>query len=116
MNKNILAAGLVACNNTPDANGAIAQPCDFNAFMGLINTVIHFVLFDLAIPICAIMFFYAGFLLITAGGESAHAKTKAKNIFTNALIGLVLSAAAWLIVRILLSILGFDGGWIFLNF
>ena len=101
-----LAAGLVPCNNST------AQPCDFNALMALINTVIKFILFDMAIPIAAIMFAYAGFLMVTAGGEAAGARTKAKSIFTNAVFGLVLAVAAWLIVNTILSILGYTGDWI----
>ena len=99
------AAGLVPCGNT-------GQPaCDFNGFMTLINTVIRFILFDLVVPIAAIMFFYAGFLMVTSGG-SAESKTKAKGIFTNAVFGLVIAVAAWLIIRTLLLILGFEGAWI----
>ena len=111
---------LVPCNNNAgivtNSDGTVTQPlaCDFTAFMTLINKVIQFVLFSLAIPIAAIMFLYAGFLLVTAGG--AETKTKAKGIFTNAVIGLALAAAAWLIVRTVLSILGFQGDWIGLPF
>ena len=102
--------GLVPCSNTPDASGKILQPCDFNALMDLVNNIITFILFYMAIPIAAIMFAYAGFLLITAGG--GEAKTKAKGIFTNAVLGLLLAAAAWLIVSTILSILGYEGAWI----
>lgn len=109
------AASLVPCNNnsvvvTNNGTSINPTPCDFNAFMTLINTVIRFILFDLAIPIAAIMMAYAGFLLVKAqGGE---AKTKAKSIFTNAVFGLIFAVAAWLIIRTILSILGYDGGWI----
>jgi len=96
--------GLVPCDNSA------AYPCDFTAFMTLINKVITFILFYMALPIAAIMIAYAGFLLITAaGGEQ---KTKAKNIFFNAVIGLVIAAAAWLIIRTLLLIVGYEGDWI----
>ena len=106
---------LVPCTNTPDPTTGIvpdASKCDFNQLMNLVNTVIHFILFDLAIPIAAIMFAYAGFLLVTAGGEAASARTKAKSIFTNAVIGLVIAVAAWLIIRTILLILGYEGTWI----
>ena len=63
-----LADGLVPCDNSA------GQLCDFNAFMTLINTIIHFVLYGMVIPITAIMFAYAGFLFITAGGEVAGAE------------------------------------------
>jgi len=98
---------LVPCGT--EANPA---PCDFNALMALVNTVIHFILFYMAIPIAAIMSAYAGFLMVTAGGETAGARTKAKSIFTNALIGLIIAAAAWLIIKLILSILGYEGAWI----
>jgi hypothetical protein len=94
---------LVLCGT--EANPA---PCDFNALMALVNTVIHFILFYMVIPIAAIMSAYAGFLMVTAGGEAAGARTKAKSIFTNALIGLVIATAAWLIVKLILSILGYN--------
>ena len=103
--------GLVPCDNIVGADGKIANPCDFNAFMALINKVIRFILFALAIPIAAIMFAYAGFLMVTSGG-STEARGKAKKIFTNAAYGLVIAATAWLIVRTILSILGYDGAWI----
>lgn len=99
------AEGLVPCDNTNTS-------CDFNQLMNLINTVIKFILFNMVIPIAAIMFAYAGFLMVTAGGEIAHARTKAKSIFTNTLLGLIFAAAAWLIIRTILSILGYDGSWI----
>lgn len=106
-------AGLVPCTNTP-VNGKIPDSdlCGFNALMDLINKIINFILFNMAIPIAAIMFVYAGWLMVTAGGEAAHARTKAKSIFTNAVIGLALAAAAWLIIKTVLSILGYDGSWI----
>ena len=63
-------------------------------------------------PIAAIMFTYAGFLLITAGGETASARTKAKNILLHTIGGLVVAVAAWLIIHTILSILGYSGSWI----
>ena len=109
---NTSPTGLVPCNNTPDIYGKIAQPCDFNALMALVNKVINFILYYMAIPIAAMMFAFAGFLMVTAGGEAVGARTKAKNIFTNTLIGLILAAACWLIIKLILSILGYNGTWI----
>lgn len=100
----------------PCDNLTLATQCDFNALMTLVNNVITFVLFYMVVPIAAIMFAYAGFLMIVPGSESASKKTKGKEIFWNAFIGLVLAAAAWLIVRTILLILGYEGGWILLNF
>ncbi len=103
--------GLVKCGRTVDANGNVVQ-CTFKDLLILFNNVVKFILFDMVVPITAIMFFYAGFLMITGGGESASSRTKAKKIFTNAVIGLVVAVGAWVIVHTLLSILGYDASWI----
>ena len=78
----------------------------------MVNRIVDFILKDLVLPIAAIMFAYAGFLLITSGGEAAQARTKAKDIFTNTLLGLLIAMAAFLIIKTLLHILGFNGAWI----
>jgi hypothetical protein len=88
------------------------EACNFGALMQLIDNVIKFALFKMAVPIAAIMFAYAGFKMITAGGEAASARTQAKEIFINTAVGLVIAIAAWLIVSTILAILGYKGGWI----
>src|SRR3989344_8067812 len=105
--------GLIPCGRSPGPNVDLAttKPCEFKDFMTLINTVIKFILFKLVVPISAVMFFYAGFLMVTSGG-STEARGKAKNIFSNAVYGLVIAAGAWLIIRTILLILGYKGDWI----
>ncbi len=98
--------GLVTCGTKDNP-----VDCDFDHLMALINRVINFLLFVMAIPIAAIMFAYAGFMLVTSGGESGK-RTKAKEIFTNVALGLIFAAAAWLIIHTLLLIVGWDGSWI----
>ena len=105
---------LVPCSNTPDPTTGIipdASKCGFNQLMDMVNNVIKFFLFDMAIPIAAIMFFFAGFELVTSGG-STEKRGLAKKVFTNAVLGLIIAMAAWLIIRTLLSILGYEGAWI----
>ena len=110
------AVVLVPCGiNNKDVlekNPEYAEPCSFNHAMQLINNIISFILFYMAVPIAAIMFAYAGFLLVTSGG-SEEAKTRAKSIFTDAVIGLVIAVAAFLIIKTILSIVGYDKSWIF---
>ena len=101
------SAGLVPCDNNVGGTA-----CDFAQLMNLVNKVINFIFVNLAVPIAAIMFFYAGFLMITAGGESASSRTKAKGIFLNALMGLAIAAGSWVIIHTLLDILGYQGAWI----
>lgn len=97
-------SGLVPCTD--------GKACNFNMLMKLVDNVIKFVLFQMVVPIAAIMFFYAGLLMVTSGGESAEAKTKAKSIFLNTILGLCIALAAWLIISTLLAILGYEGSWI----
>jgi hypothetical protein len=97
--------GLVKCGK------GSSPSCNFTDFMTLVNTVIQFLLFKMAVPIAAIMFAYAGFTMVISGG-SPEAKTKAKTIFTNVALGLIIAVAAWLIIRTILLILDYEGGWI----
>ncbi|MBI3305943.1 hypothetical protein HYZ82_02285 [Candidatus Nomurabacteria bacterium] len=112
-----LAAGLVNCNNNTapvtNSDGSVTAPvaCDFTQLMDLINNVIRFILVDLAVPIAAIMFFYAGVKMVTSGG-SAESRSSAKKIFTNTALGLIFIAGSWLIIRTILSILGYEGAWL----
>jgi hypothetical protein len=85
--------------------------CGFNELLEMVNKVVKFVIFDLAIPIAAIMFTYAGIILLISGGDPSK-KTKAKEIFIGVVIGLVVAAAAWLIVETILKTLGYNGSWI----
>ena len=106
---------LVPCGHA-NPQGLITNPCSFKDALTLINGVIRFILFDLVVPIAAIMFFYAGFQLVTSGG-STEKRGLAKKVFTNAVIGLVIAAAAWLIVRTILSILNpAPGFWSWIGF
>ncbi len=61
------------------------------------------------------MFAYAGFELVTSGG-STEKKSKAKSIFTSVAIGLIIAAAAFLIIQTVLSIVGYDKSWNWFGF
>lgn len=96
---------LVPCKNTADS------PCNFNAILALVNNVITFLIKYMAIPITAIMLTYAGFELVTSGG-STEKRGVAKSVFTNAVLGLIIAVAAFLIVKTILSILGYEGAFV----
>src|SRR3989344_7526714 len=102
-------AGLVPCD------GSAENPCGFDQFLTLINTVVKFIFLNLIIPIAAIMFAYAGFELVTSGGETSK-REKAKKIFTNVAFGLAIAVAAFLIVQTILSIVGYDKTWDWFGF
>lgn len=104
-------SGVVPCGKVVDVEGKVVDKCEFKDFMKLLNNVIDFILKKMILPIAAILFAYAGLLLVTSGG--GEGKTKAKGIFWNAFIGLIIALAAWLIIHTLLAVLGYtDAGWI----
>ena len=115
---------LVPCGKPAPAGGATANgkvykageivQCEFSDFMKLIDNVINFILFTLAIPISAIMFAYAGFKMVTSGG-STEARGKAKSVASSTVFGLVIAAGAWLIVKTILTILGYKDIGLFFN-
>lgn len=106
---NVKFNGLVpVCNTITNNQGGFDDPCDFNMLMAIINTVINFLLITLATPLFALILIYVGWLYLSAGGSSENV-TKAKKILKNALIGYVIALAAWLIVKTILTTLGFTG-------
>jgi len=84
---------LVPCEGV-NANGK--DDCDFNALMTLFNRVISFI-FYVSIPLAAISFSYAGYLYLSAAGNTGQIE-KAHEIFKKVLIGFVFILSAWLIV------------------
>lgn len=90
-----------------DGTGVVLNSCEFKHFIELIQKVIDFVLFKLLMPITAILFAYAGFLLLFSGGNSSK-KDKAKKIFINVAIGFIIALGAWLLVKTILNLLGFQ--------
>lgn len=107
----VSGASLVPCGHTDEQTGVITNPCSFNDALTMINAIIHFILFKLAIPIAAVMFFYAGFKLVTSGGSTEN-RGVAKKVFSSTVYGLVIAAGAWLIIRTILTVLGYQGSWI----
>lgn len=76
------------------------KPCTLADLTGLIQRVLEWV-FMFATFIVVIMFMYAGFLLITAGGDTTQIQ-KAKTIFKRVIIGFIIMFIAVLSVRQLL--------------
>src|SRR5258706_11152686 len=97
------AGSLIPCDGSAD------NPCGFDQFMKLIANVIDFLLKDMVLPIFAILCAYIGFLFLTSGAKPANRET-AKKMFPKIVIGFIVALAAWLIVKIILITLGYDGG------
>ncbi len=95
------ARGLVPC-------GGEGEPvCDTCTLMQLVNNVIAWLVAILG-TIAAIIIVYAGFKLVTAGGNG-HAREDAKEMITNILIGYTIVLAGWLLIDTALKALLNEG-------
>ncbi|MBU0722854.1 hypothetical protein KKH46_01380 [Patescibacteria group bacterium] len=99
------ADGLVPCG------GELPElPCTYNDLLILVNNVINYLLLNISIPLAAVMFAYAGFLMLTAGGVEGQI-TKAKQLMWGVLWGLLIAFGAWVIVNTILDALGLQDDW-----
>ena len=94
------STGLVPCTE--------GKACNFDMLMKLVSNVLDFIFKFMVIPIAAIMMAYAGFELVTSGG-STEKRGVAKKIFWNSVIGLAIATLAWVLVKLILTTLGFTG-------
>lgn len=78
--------------------------CEFSSLIALATNIVNFLLFSLAMPLAAVAFAYAGFLLLTQGANEGSIK-KAKDIFWYVLLGLVVAFGAWAIVHFVAGVL-----------
>lgn len=84
----------------------VTVPCDFAAFMELVNKVATFFLVDFVTPFAAILFAYIGWLFMTSGDNPGN-RGKAKTMLWKLFIGYVVALGAWLIVRTIMVGLGY---------
>ena len=100
---------LIAVPNFAVAQGLVPmqcespQSCGTCEFVQLINNVINF-LITFAVIAATLLIMYAGFRLVTSGGD-VSAKTAAKSMMSNVLIGIVLVLTGFLIINTVLGVL-----------
>jgi len=93
----------------PQNCGKAGQPsCNFSHLIQLANSIINF-LIRISSFLAAIAFTYVGWLYVTSGGDSGK-KSEAKGILMKVVFGFVLVLGAWLIVKLILTSLGYGGG------
>jgi hypothetical protein len=92
------ASGLVPCDG---------EDCTINSVMQLINKIMDFFFHTLLFPLFVVMVMYLGFSYLKAGGSPGqHAKLG--SMAQHMVLGLLLMLCAWLIVKTILSILGYN--------
>ena len=80
-------------------DGVDCTVCDISTLaQNVLNTGIY-----IAIFFSAIMFAWAGWLHVTAGGSEGKVR-EARGIFTNVLLGLIIILVGWLVVDTLLRV------------
>ncbi len=89
--------GLIPCKDT----------CDFSDILQLVNNLIEFLIKTLFIPIIIILFMYAGYKYITAGGNPSKV-ANLKKMIMHIVVGMLLVLCSWLIVKTVISILASD--------
>lgn len=87
--------GLVPCDGTD---------CEFKHIIILVNNLINFAIVNIAIPGSALFFAWAGFLYLTAAGDSSKI-SMAHSIFKNVFWGLIIALSSWLIVNLVTTVL-----------
>ena len=80
-----------------------ATACDYNDFIQLIQNVITFLLY-MAAPIAAGMFAWAGWLYMSALGDTGKI-AKATSIFGTVFWGIIIALSAWLAIKLITDLL-----------
>jgi hypothetical protein len=83
------------------------KPCTFCHIGQLAQNILNGGIY-IAVFLSAVLFAWAGWQYITAGGESGKA-SEAKKIFWNVGIGLVIILAAWLVIDFIMKMLTNEG-------
>lgn len=84
--------------------GTKANPkeCGFSDLVALVQTILNDAIFIYLPAISTLVFAYAGFLMVTAGGDTKQVD-KAKKIFTNVALGYLIIVASFLVIKVIFS-------------
>ena len=104
------AAGIVPCGECAAWDKGVCtkiNECTIcHLFVG-INSIINFLLKNIAFPLGVVAILYGGFMIMTSGGSEERVK-KGKTALEFAVYGIILAFAGWLIVGTILSSLVTD--------
>jgi len=88
----------------PCGREGASDPCGWNDIVQLGQNILGF-LIAFSVVIATLMFTYAGFLYLTAGGNPSRLE-KAHKIFINVGVGFIFVLGAFLIVKLILDTFG----------
>jgi hypothetical protein len=93
---------MIVCDGTvPNPNNL--PKCDFGSLITLVNVLISN-LVVLSTLLATMVFIYAGFILLTSGGNPG-ARDRAKGMLGKVVIGYIVVLSAWIIVYTITSVL-----------
>ncbi len=95
----VASAALVPCGP-----GTAKPSCQFCDLLTLVNKIINFALYDIAIPLSVIFIIYGGFVIMTAGASPERVKT-GRSVIKAAVVGLLIALFAWMIINTILTVL-----------
>ncbi|MBI4993831.1 hypothetical protein HZC33_02670 [Candidatus Wolfebacteria bacterium] len=90
----VQAQGLIPCSGID---------CTFCDLLRLVENLINFALYYIAVPAVVIMIIYGGFTIMTAGDDSKKV-SDGKGIIQAAVIGLLVAFGAWLIISEIIQV------------
>lgn len=115
----VFGASLIPCgqpDGTPPimvggASYTTTNPCGFNDLIVLANVIVHFLMYDIAVPLAALGFMWAGASLILYQDKEGEWK-KAKERFESIAIGFIIMIASYVVIKtIIFSVLRPDSGY-----
>ena len=96
------AAGLNAAE--PGIFTCTEDPCTLKDLIGIISQAFDWAI-KIVVPLATLAFLYAGILFVTSPADSGNV-SQAKKIIWDALYGVGVALAAWLIVKAIIAGLG----------
>lgn len=100
------AAGIVPCNpQYSDGTSSLTDPCGWEQLVKLGQNILDYAIVLMAI-LSVVGIAYAGFLYLSSGGDGGKIK-KAHGIFAKIIWGIIFVLGAYLIVKTLLTGLGY---------
>lgn len=102
-------ASLIPCGGD-GTDPLTSHPCGFNDLLVLANNIVHFLMYDVAVPLAAIGFMWAGAnLVLNQDKESAWSEAKGR--FTTILTGFGIMLGSYILIKtILYTFLNTDAG------
>jgi len=103
----VYGAGLIPCGFDTDGDGTVKntatlkEECEFSDLTKLANTIISFLMYDVAVPLAALGIMWAGGKLVMSQNKEG-AWTEAKESFGNIGMGFLIMLGAFVLLKLVL--------------